>query len=185
MGNGLARGDWSEERRDLAERMYKAGSSATEIRTELNKQSGVAPVTRNAVIGKLLRMGLTRARLTPGPRPAEPSRVPPSAMPRSRARPQPSAPPGPAVGADVSIETEDPELTAERELLELARPVIGIITVLDLNDKRCKWPRAIPAGIFSMTFCGAPPCGGLPYCAFHARLAYQPPQSRDRRPARG
>lgn len=181
MGTDLKRGDWTEDRCDLATRMYKAGSSASEIRIKLNEQPGFRPVTRNAVIGRLLRMGLTRAdKQQPAKRarrvsPYAPAARPRAAQPLSRAAIAASSP-------DQADALEDELAAGERELA-LAAPLIGAITVLDLNDSRCRWPRDVPSGVFSWTFCGARPEAGTPYCSFHARIAYQAPQPRrDQRP---
>jgi GcrA cell cycle regulator len=53
-----AGGDWTDARKELATELWKAGKSASQIARALGG------ITRNAVIGKLHRMGLKRE--TPG-----------------------------------------------------------------------------------------------------------------------
>ena len=57
-------------------------------------------------------------------------------------------------------------------------------TLLDLNEKICKWPIGHP-GDADFHFCGKPAQAGFPYCTEHCLLAYQaqlPRRDRDRRP---
>jgi len=56
----------------------------------------------------------------------------------------------------------------------------GRITILHLSDKTCKWPIGDPTHE-DFCFCGHGPREGSPYCEYHARIAYQPPQARMRR----
>jgi GcrA cell cycle regulator len=54
--------------------------------------------------------------------------------------------------------------------------------LLELTENTCRWPIGDP-GNPDFFFCGGQTISSLPYCAFHARLAYQPPNARrDRRP---
>lgn len=56
------------------------------------------------------------------------------------------------------------------------------ITLLDLNEKICKWPSGHP-GDDDFQFCGKPVNPGTPYCAEHCAIAYQSQLPRkDRRP---
>jgi GcrA cell cycle regulator len=52
-------------------------------------------------------------------------------------------------------------------------------SVLSLNESMCKYPIGDPTDA-SFAFCGRGSAGG-PYCADHARLAYQPSQAKKRR----
>jgi GcrA cell cycle regulator len=57
-------------------------------------------------------------------------------------------------------------------------------TLLDLNEKICKWPIGHP-GDADFHFCGKPVQAGFPYCTEHCLVAYQaqlPRRDRDRRP---
>jgi GcrA cell cycle regulator len=55
-------------------------------------------------------------------------------------------------------------------------------SLLDLNDRICKWPMGHP-GEPDFHFCGAPANPGFPYCVEHCGVAYQAQlPRRDRRP---
>jgi GcrA cell cycle regulator len=55
-------------------------------------------------------------------------------------------------------------------------------SLLDLNEKICKWPIGHP-GEPDFHFCGAPANPGFPYCVEHCGVAYQAQiPRRDRRP---
>ena len=55
-------------------------------------------------------------------------------------------------------------------------------SLLDLNEKICKWPLGHP-GEPDFHFCGAPANPGFPYCVQHCGVAYQAQlPRRDRRP---
>ena len=149
---------WTDERVELLKKLWQDGLSASQIAKQLGG------VTRNAVIGKVHRLGLS-GRATPSkpartvfkaPRPARPVSAAPSA-PRRIAEPVAHAPhPAPVRYVD-----EAP----------------GTATVLTLGAHMCKWPIGDPS-TDSFTFCGRRSGGEGPYCVEHARVAYQPPQAK-------
>lgn len=149
---------WTEERVALLRKLWAEGLSASQIAKQLTG------VTRNAVIGKVHRLGLA-GRATPS-RPAK--------RPVRASRPRvigPSAPRlrMPSLTPSVVI----PDL--EPMKLEDGRAA----TVLTLNESMCKFPIGDPTDA-TFAFCGrASSCG--PYCQDHARLAYQPSQAKKRR----
>ncbi|MEM1401177.1 MAG: GcrA family cell cycle regulator, partial [Pseudomonadota bacterium] len=57
-------------------------------------------------------------------------------------------------------------------------PIIGA-GILDLTERMCRWPIGDPKSP-DFKFCGRKLTGGQTYCAQHAAMAYQPPQSRRR-----
>src|SRR6476660_2089835 len=60
--------------------------------------------------------------------------------------------------------------------------IAGKTSLLDLNDRICKWPMGHP-GEPDFHFCGAPSNPGFPYCVQHCGVAYQAQlPRRDRRP---
>lgn len=60
--------------------------------------------------------------------------------------------------------------------------IAGKTTLLDLNDRICKWPLGHP-GEPDFHFCGDPVNPGFPYCVAHCGHAYQAQlPRRDRRP---
>jgi GcrA cell cycle regulator len=149
---------WTEERVALLKKLWTEGHSATQIAKQLGG------VTRNAVIGKVHRLGLA-GRATPS-RPAKrPVRAarPRSAAPNApRLRPSAYAPP-------VIVPVLDPLRLEDG----------SFATVLTLTESMCKWPIGNPDEP-GFAFC-ARPAGCGPYCADHSRQAYQPSQARRRR----
>ena len=146
---------WTDERVELLKKLWLEGLSASQIAKQLGG------VTRNAVIGKVHRLGLS-GRATPSqpsrtsfktPRPPRP--ISHSTPRRLEPRSQPMPPPVYFV--------EEP----------------GSATVLTLGAHMCKWPIGDPA-TDSFTFCGRRSDGDGPYCVNHARIAYQPQQPRKR-----
>ena len=134
----------------------KAGWEGGMTASQIAEQLGEG-VTRNAVIGKAHRLGL------------EALAAPPVAPP-------PNSPPA-AVAATLAprpIVAKKPVRTGKA-----ART-----TLLDLNEKICKWPLGHP-GDADFHFCGKASQAGFPYCTEHCLLAYQaqlPRRDRDRRP---
>jgi GcrA cell cycle regulator len=78
----------------------------------------------------------------------------------------------------------DYEAEPEPELIEI--PIEQRKTLLQLTEKTCRWPIGDPASS-EFFFCGGENANEQPYCAFHARVAYQPmtDRRRDKRSFRG
>jgi GcrA cell cycle regulator len=111
-------------------------------------------VSRNAVIGKLTRLGLRRG---PG-----------SAEPRVTAKPR-AAKSGPRQQYQMlQVVYENGQPVGDGPVAS-ARPC----TLFELSEERCRWPISTP-GEEGICFCGNTPLKGLPYCAGHTRLAYKP-----------
>ena len=62
---------------------------------------------------------------------------------------------------------------------ELVIPMAERKTIASLDECSCRWPIGDPQ-MSDFYFCGKNKVPGLPYCEFHARRAFQPPQSRRR-----
>jgi GcrA cell cycle regulator len=62
---------------------------------------------------------------------------------------------------------------------ELVIPVAERKSIQTLTEVTCRWPIGDPQNT-EFHFCGKNKVPGLPYCEFHARRAFQPPQSRRR-----
>jgi GcrA cell cycle regulator len=71
-----------------------------------------------------------------------------------------------------------PALPVERTLT--GAPASRNLSLMDLSDKVCRYPHGDPK-LPSFGFCGAATNGTPPYCRYHARLIYQPPEIRLRR----
>ena len=131
----------------------------------------------------------------PKPAPAAPDPEPREAAPAAAAPAQPAAPrqDGPvlrSVGPGGFIrqnpgEQAPPIAPAPPRRLVPAKPskeIEGKTTLLDLNDKICKWPLGHP-GEPDFHFCGEKVNPGFPYCVEHCGHAYQAQlPRRDRRP---
>ena len=167
---------WTDARVEELRKLWTDGLSASQIAMRLG-----GGVTRNAVIGKLHRLGLSGrtlpARVSSKPRrprePSHPSR--PSLMPTAGAtalKPQIEAKP---------MLRPEPEPEPIR-LVDL--PKGKRVNILMLTEKTCRWPIGDP-GSEDFCFCGAAPRVGSPYCTHHARMAYQPVHDRRRLRAAG
>jgi GcrA cell cycle regulator len=94
----------------------------------------------------------------------------PAPQPAPVAAPPVVAPSAPAI---VAAAVEAPE-----ENRSLARfEERGSATVLTLGARMCKWPIGDPSSD-EFTFCGRRSSDDGPYCVEHARVAYQPQQSK-------
>ena len=157
---------WTDDRVELLAKLWGEGLSASQIAAALG-----GGVTRNAVIGKVHRLGLSgRAKsATPAAqRPSKPRPVPPAAEAGEIA----PAPPRAVQGW--SSPSTDMRWASEPD------PVSGqLVSILDLRDSMCKWPVGDPAKP-DFGFCGGRAVSGLPYCGHHCRMAYQPVTDRRR-----
>ena len=153
---------WTDERVETLKKLWAEGLSASQIAKELGG------VTRNAVIGKVHRLGLS-GRATPSRPPARVS----TPRPRPAARP---ARPATFVDRVVASRTEPTKPAIEAEPL----PNGEFATVLTLSNHICKWPIGDP-GDKDFRFCGRKTMPGIPYCDKHACMAYQPAKRRRRK----
>jgi GcrA cell cycle regulator len=144
---------WTAERVELLKSRFEAGLSCREIADDIG-------VSRNAVIGKLSRLNLTREKGGDARRPArrDAAKGPrPKALPRLQYQMLRAlyAEPQPAAAADEPIHDGQ------------------CCSLLELSEERCRWPISTP-GAEDFCFCGNTPIEGLPYCPGHTRLAYRP-----------
>ena len=155
---------WTDERVSTLKKLWLDGLSASQIAKQLGG------VTRNAVIGKVHRLGLS-GRAAPS-QPARPVfKAPRPARPATQA--MPSAPRR-VISAEQAMTTLAAQPQAQVPALRVEEP--GSATVLTLGAHMCKWPIGDPS-TDSFTFCGRRGTDG-PYCNEHARIAYQPQQSK-------
>jgi len=141
---------WTTERIVLLKNGINAGRSCGQIAREIG-------VSRNAVIGKANRLGLSRFKgVAAGQQNARPKVITQQRILRAWwAKPQ--------------IECEMQSDGANR------------CTLLELQQWHCRWPLGDPT-CQNFGFCGSKPISGLPYCAAHAQRAYRP-STRDPRTA--
>ncbi len=136
---------WTDERVEQLKKLWADGLSASQIARVLGD------VTRNAVIGKVHRLGLS-------------GRASPARSERPR---YPKAP-----RRILRVPLPEPEIIEEPEPEPGER-----MTVLTLKERMCKWPIGNP-GEDNFRFCGRRAGDGAPYCNDHARKAYQPAHVR-------
>lgn len=163
---------WTEDRVDVLKKLWAEGHSASQIAKQLGG------VTRNAVIGKVHRLGLS-GRATPS-RPVK--------------RPPRLARPKPQIMADGTVRTPAPARTiaasqaaSERAVAKAAMDALPPMpigdgeaaTILTIRDSMCKWPIGDPADP-AFAFCGRTAHDG-PYCKNHAKVAFQPARKREKK----
>jgi len=172
---------WTDEQVELLRKLWLDGLSASQIASELSNG-----ITRNAVIGKVHRLGLSgRAKM---PAQAAPRRPKPAPHVREPVRSNAVVPRNlaPITRGNLAFALA-PELVAapippKRELEEVVIPMSERVTITELRDSHCHWPLGDPHSP-DFRYCGADsPVGEGPYCKYHARVAYQP--SNDRRRTR-
>ena len=139
---------WTAERVELLKSRFEAGLSCREI-------AGDIGVSRNAVIGKLSRLNLTREKSGDARAPARRG-----AAKGRRQRRVPSR----QYQILLALYGE-----ADDEPIHNGH----CCSLLELSEERCRWPISTP-GAEDFCFCGNTPLEGLPYCAGHTRLAYRP-----------
>ncbi len=151
---------WNDDRVELLKKFWSEGLSASQI---ASKMGGV---TRNAVIGKVHRLGLS-GRATP----AKPLRG------CDFEREEDIAPAAVARKAETEVAFVEPDLI-EPVVLDTG----DMTTVATLKNNMCRWPIGDPAKD-DFHFCGQGTNPGKSYCAYHATMAFQPAQRRaDRAP---
>lgn len=139
---------WNDERLEALKTHFAAGLSCRQIAAEIG-------VSRNAVIGKLSRLGLSREKTGDGPR---------RKKPRSERRARSGSVPRQQFEMlrqvyDEAAFTDTPVVSERR------------CTLFELSKERCRWP--VNTETEEFTFCGNTPLAGLPYCQGHTRLAYR------------
>ena len=149
---------WNTDRIEQLRRYFDAGLTCSQIAREIG-------VTRNAVIGKMNRMGLSRPRDVLSAQMRRAAKL---------ARPKPQR------------NWRRLTIIAQRKMLRDAYPAaepeeIPIYngrgcTLLELRQGQCRWPINEP-GAENFCFCGNEQFHGMPYCVGHARLAYRSTRS--------
>jgi GcrA cell cycle regulator len=164
---------WNDERVESLSKLWLEGRSASQIAAELG-----LGITRNAVIGKVHRLGLA-------------GRTKPAAAVQSRGKPK-------LVTRPVTDERSRPDLPYQAVVTPLKIPVKPYltpvqqatddvvipfserVTIMDLRESSCRWPMGDPTSA-EFRFCGVRTgMAGGPYCTAHARMAFQPAPDRRR-----
>lgn len=160
---------WTDERIALLKKMWKEGKSAAEIAKTLGKG-----VTRNAVIGKAHRMGLSgRPSPIKKPAPAPKKEKEAASKPAKEAAPkEKSRPAAPVAGSQRVSAAIAKEVEELKRIEKEVTPLNGGISLLELTERMCKWPIGDPREP-EFVFCGRGIRAGTPYCPDHAAMAYQ------------
>ncbi len=196
---------WTDERVETLKRMWNEGQSASQIAKELGG------VTRNAVIGKVHRLGLSNRvggkdeeeEGAPAPAPATAAKPEPVPRAEPAPRPEPVRPAAPAAATPTpasnvttlpvrkAIIPAGQPLPPQPSLNEISPEALASVrevekrarklTLMELTERTCKWPIGDPA-TDDFWFCGLPSLPGKPYCEAHVGVAFQPMSARrDRR----
>ena len=189
---------WTDDRVEILKKLWGEGQSASQIAKELGG------VTRNAVIGKVHRLGLSnRATSSSSSKSDTKSKTLVKSMSNSKkvlnktsaskvtsanspAEPRSNVtslrrqiiPAGQPLPPQPSANEISPEALARVNEIEKKAKKISL---LELTERTCKWPVGDPA-TEEFWFCGLPSQAGKPYCEAHVGVAFQPmSQRRDRR----
>ncbi|MEO5495030.1 MAG: GcrA family cell cycle regulator [Sphingomonas sp.] len=203
---------WTDERIDALRKMWEAGQTASQIAEELGGVSRNAVIGKAHRLGLQSRPSPVKANepgATPPPAPAKKAPAPvEAAAPRSAPAPAPT----PVSAAPINVTTDTSPATPQPILRSVgpggfvrqspgeqqppitpapprrlvpAKPspeMADKTSLLELNDKICKWPLGHP-GEPDFHFCGDKVNPGFPYCVAHCGHAYQAQlPRRDRRP---
>ena len=142
---------WTHERIEQLKKLWEAGYTASNIATELGG------ITRNAVIGKAHRLGL-------------------SGRMKSKSK---------ASSVSIVRKRKIP-VNKNSKIIELTTSVepMNPTSFADIKDGLCRWPLGEPEDL-DFKFCGRKCAEGMIYCTEHHSLAYQPlNQTRQKRASR-
>ncbi|WP_420394373.1 GcrA family cell cycle regulator [Acuticoccus sp.] len=151
---------WTDERIEVLRKLWAEGLSASQI------ASSLGGVSRNAVIGKVHRLGLSGRVKAPQARAA-----------RHRARLAPArasavsavvASSRPATAGALALKLE--EEAAPQVHAEVLSWSVGV-ALPDLSPRSCRWPLGDPSDP-GFRYCGSRTCDGEVYCRGHAEAAY-------------
>lgn len=169
---------WPQDMLDTAIRLWKDGMSGTEVGQIIGK-------SRNAVLGKMHRLGLCDGKKPAGrrvvvaARKARAEKVEKPKAAKSKAQKKLKRPNW-RTPANKGMHWHRRGLNDNSSTFALtSAPVPDIVdppgkyTLMDLDKDMCKWPVGDPTSS-DFGFCGDPRVEGRPYCACHARRANIP-----------
>ncbi|VTZ49869.1 GcrA cell cycle regulator [Methylocella tundrae] len=192
---------WTDERIELLQKLWLQGMSASKIASELANG-----LTRNAVIGKVYRLGLSGRTKADAPPATQQASKPPVRPHAGRPAPHPAqSRGGPTQGGHghgVSGHLAQAQISPNTSFIrgntalavqpvafatpapapsrDVVVPIAEPVTMLELRESMCRWPIGDPTQA-DFRFCGARKTPGEgPYCGCHAAIAYQPQQDRRR-----
>ncbi|MFT6071591.1 MAG: GcrA cell cycle regulator [Dasania sp.] len=168
---------WTQERINLLVELWMSGKSASTVAKEIGN------ISRNAVIGKVHRLGIA-------------SRINLKKIYRPKPKKAPSGETDQAITDKVMFDISSfllPDSDPDAELIRIkparktslsrsySKPMAlssdpnslsaKKLSLLELNKKSCRWPSGDP-GTFEFSFCGADCKANSPYCDHHSKIAY-------------
>lgn len=189
---------WTDDRVEILKKLWVEGQSASQIAKELGG------VTRNAVIGKVHRLGLSnRATSSSSSKSDTKSKTAVKSMSDTK-RVSNKTSASKVTSANSPSEPRSNVTSLRRQIIPAGQPLppqpsaneispealarvneiekkAKKISLLELTERTCKWPVGDPA-TEEFWFCGLPSQAGKPYCEAHVGVAFQPmSQRRDRR----
>ena len=189
---------WTDDRVEILKKLWVEGQSASQIAKELGG------VTRNAVIGKVHRLGLSnRATSSSSSKSDTKSKTSVKSMSDTK-RVSNKTSTSKVTSANSPSEPRSNVTSLRRQIIPAGQPLppqpsaneispealarvseiekkAKKISLLELTERTCKWPVCDPA-TEEFWFCGLPSQAGKPYCEAHVGVAFQPmSQRRDRR----
>src|ERR1700754_3544786 len=161
---------WSDDRVEQLKKFWEAGLSASQIAAELGN------VTRNAVIGKVHRLGLSGRAKSPSSAAPRPRKVRPAQHMTRVSRPA-------SRGNNALAHAFEVELEPDPIAYDNVVPMSQRLSLLELNEATCHWPIGDPSSS-EFFFCGGQAVSRLPYCVHHSRIRLQPASDRRRQPSK-
>lgn len=149
---------WTEEKIEQLRALWSRGFTASQCAAAIGDG-----LSRNAVIGKIHRLGIAERGKGEIDRPKKSEKV-------ARQAPTPRPKRAPIVRALPSRPAPEP----------VAIPITGRVQLVDLKMSQCRWPLGHP-GDDNFGFCGQPRAAWAEnrmYCAAHELLAYPPKKPR-------
>lgn len=161
-------GLWNSDRTDLCVKLWNDGLSASQVADRLGG------VSRNAVIGKIHRLGLahTKPRSTRHATVHARRRVEPKYPAQVRRVSDRATNKGPRPGTSFRPESKLPNapLVSASPLPPEPPKPSKLFKLVDLEDNQCRFPFGDPKSK-DFGFCGCVKAAGSSYCPGHARLA--------------
>lgn len=157
---------WTDDRVDTLRKLWTEGLSASQIAAELGG------VTRNAVIGKVHRLGLS-GRAKGSNQGGGARRKKPATRANGYAKQKTNS------TADAKKTSSASAPVRPAPIVDLPEPPALMLNLLQLTEHTCKYPIGDPQEE-TFGFCGAKSREGDPYCEYHCRLTYQPAADRRR-----
>lgn len=164
---------WTDDRVERLIELWADGITAANIARELGG------TTRNAVIGKVQRLGLKRRCNSAVSE--KPKRKPPRAA-RGNYSTEGSTNYGILFKIKRKLKKQEPKLKSEPFKPRIADAVSRRVSILDLKAMECRYPdeSGNPEKGIPHTFCGNPTEDGSSYCPAHAALVRSPGTKSER-----